>query len=427
MKNEVVKIDPKINEVVQSSGLEASKAIKYAEPYAPLLEEITKIANIVKGLDKTNPEHVAIAKRASLDIGKICSQADKVKKSDKAELLIITRYLDGLFNTVNGAGRLTQNEAKEIVNYQEKLRLEQIEKTRKERWEQLQQYAAVEPTGLGEMDSTIFDNLLIGMKATHEAKLEAERKAEEERKEQEQKQKEYNERMSEFSPYSLFTEKSIQLGMDEKEYQKTLKEAKDSKAKHDKEQAELKAEKERFKKEQEKIQKRRDDAGEFLKGLGFKYTLDHSGVYWYHQGEEPILHYRKDRLYFETETDLEQFRQDVKQELKNKKQELEAELSKQKELEKEREEARQREAKLQAELEAKRQAELKAENERKEAERLAKLEAERLAKAPIKEKLNNWVNSFDIQGAPVSNEVTNEIEAKFTAFKKWAINQIEKI
>ena len=88
---------------------------------------------------------------------------------------------------------------------------------------------------------------------------------------------------------------------------------------------------------------------------------------------------------------------------------------------------REKQAKLQAELEAKRQAELKAENERKEAERLAKLEAERLAKAPIKEKMNNWVNSFDIQGAPVSNEVTDEIQAKFTAFKKWAINQIEKI
>ena len=333
MKNEVVKIDPKINEVVQSSGLEVSKAVKYAEPYAPLLEEITKIANIVKGLDKNNPEHVAIAKRASIDIGKICSQAEKVKKSDKAEMLVITRYLDGLFNTVNGAGRLTQNEAKEIVNHQENLRLEAIEKTRQERWEKLQEYTEVEPYGLGEMDSTIFDNLLIGMKSTHEAKIEAERKAEEERKEAE--------RLAELE--RIKREKEIEAQRIENERLK--KEA-------DERDKQLELERKKAREEAERLEAKRQA-------------------------------------------------------------ELKAEREKQ--------------AKLQAELEAKRQAELKAENERKEVERLAKLEAERLAKAPIKDKLNNWVNSFEIQGAPISNEVTDEIQAKFTAFKKWAINQIEKI
>ena len=88
---------------------------------------------------------------------------------------------------------------------------------------------------------------------------------------------------------------------------------------------------------------------------------------------------------------------------------------------------REKQAKLEAELKAKKEAELKAETERKEAERLAKLEADRLAKAPIKDKLNNWVNSFEIKEAPISNEVTDEIQQKFTAFKKWAINQIKTI
>jgi colicin import membrane protein len=286
MKNEVVKIDPKINEVVQSSGLEVSKAVKYAEPYAPLLGQITEIAEQVKGLDKNNPEHVAIAKRASLDLGKICSQAEQVKKSDKAELLIVTRYLDGLFNTVNGAGRLTQSEAKEIVNYQENLRLEAIEKTRQERWKKLQDFTEVEPSGLGEMDSTIFDNLLIGMKSTHEAKLEAERKAEEERKEQErlaelariEREKEIeaqrieNERLKKEAEVK---EKALELEREkarkeaerlEAERQAQLKIERDKQAKLEaelqaKKDAEIKAEKERL----AEIEKQRKEAERLAK------------------------------------------------------------------------------------------------------------------------------------------------------------------
>ena len=49
------------------------------------------------------------------------------------------------------------------------------------------------------------------------------------------------------------------------------------------------------------------------------------------------------------------------------------------------------------------------------------------SKAPIKQQLNTWVDSFSL-GKPISqNETTIEIEVKFESFKNWAKSLIEKI
>ena len=87
--------------------------------------------------------------------------------------------------------------------------------------------------------------------------------------------------------------------------------------------------------------------------------------------------------------------------------------------------------KLQAEIRAKAEAEEKA---RKDTELKAAAELKskqkdeaKAAKAPIKQQLNNWVNSFYL-GKPLSeNETTIEIEEKFEAFRKWAKTKIEAL
>ena len=83
--------------------------------------------------------------------------------------------------------------------------------------------------------------------------------------------------------------------------------------------------------------------------------------------------------------------------------------------------------KLQAELQVKKDAEIKAENER-----LAKIEADKkaallAAKAPVKKQLSVWVESFELPATTVNNETTLDIIAKFEAFKKWSINQINNL
>ena len=94
------------------------------------------------------------------------------------------------------------------------------------------------------------------------------------------------------------------------------------------------------------------------------------------------------------------------------------------------------------ELENQLKAEKQKELDRIEAERKAKEEAEqkqaaelkakqaadaKALKAPIKQQLNTWVDSFSL-GKPISqNETTIEIEVKFESFKNWAKSLIEKI
>lgn len=82
---------------------------------------------------------------------------------------------------------------------------------------------------------------------------------------------------------------------------------------------------------------------------------------------------------------------------------------------------------VEAELKAKKDAELKAENARIEAERIAKIEADKLAKAPIKNQLNTWVDSFTYGIQPIDNEATKLIIEKFEAFKKWAKSEINNL
>ena len=112
------------------------------------------------------------------------------------------------------------------------------------------------------------------------------------------------------------------------------------------------------------------------------------------------------------------------------------------------EEAKEKELKLQKErdLQIKKEAELKEKNdliikkEREAKEKLeaelkaiddekikAKKEAELLAKAPIKNQLQQWVNTFELPNTNVNNDVSNEIIEKFNAFKEWSINQINNL
>lgn len=86
------------------------------------------------------------------------------------------------------------------------------------------------------------------------------------------------------------------------------------------------------------------------------------------------------------------------------------------------EKAAKEKAALEAELKARQQAEAQ-----QEAQRIAKEKAAALAaKAPRKERLTNWVDSFSI---PVfaGDDVAVDIMTKFDAFKNWAKAQVEKI
>jgi hypothetical protein len=93
---------------------------------------------------------------------------------------------------------------------------------------------------------------------------------------------------------------------------------------------------------------------------------------------------------------------------------------------------------LRKELEEKRAQEVLEEQKRKEKQE----EVERLQKAPVKEQLKAWVDSFEIPEPAIKINSSNfdselendvwvkpiyDIEAKFESFKKWALSEIEKV
>lgn len=81
---------------------------------------------------------------------------------------------------------------------------------------------------------------------------------------------------------------------------------------------------------------------------------------------------------------------------------------------------------LQKELRAKQDAEKAIEDARIASEAKAKQDAAKAAKAPIKNKLTIWVDSFAIPEFE-ENATAQEIKAKFDGFKKWAQSEIQKL
>lgn len=194
-----------LNEVVTNSNIsDLTKAQKIALNYAPFMEAVNDQMEIIKTLEKGNPEHLPIAKRVKLDLGKICSAVSEQKKNDKDSLLIETRFIDGLFNTVNGAARISQGEAKEIEQHAENLEKERIQAIQSERVSLLSEWVEdASERDLSSMDEDVWQSYLATKKQNFfyiveaEKKLEAERlaKIEAEKAEQERIKKE-NERLN---------------------------------------------------------------------------------------------------------------------------------------------------------------------------------------------------------------------------------------
>lgn len=86
---------------------------------------------------------------------------------------------------------------------------------------------------------------------------------------------------------------------------------------------------------------------------------------------------------------------------------------------------------LAAQLKAKEDAEIAAKKAADEAEKKRIADEKKAAKAPDKDKLKTWVNSFIMTYPNVKSEeakaIADEVMAKFQGFNKWANEQIEKL
>jgi colicin import membrane protein len=334
----------KIEEQVKASGLELSEAQTIAGQYAPLMSEIAEIEAVVKTLETGKAADLEKAKRARIDLGKICSRAERQKQSDKEKVLVRGRFIDGLYNTVNGYGRLTQESAKEIEDYAERIEAERKAKLKAERLASLEPFGVPEPLGLAEMTEDVFANYLTGVETAHRLRIEAEAKA-----------------------------KAEAEAAAEAERQRIAEQAAEN--------ARLKAEAEA---------RERELAAERAKV----------------EAERKAAQDAADKARLEAEAKAAKERAELEAKLR-----AEAEAK----------------AKVEAELQAKKDAEAKAEADRIAAEKKAEAERIKAAKAPIKVKLNAWVDSFTLPDTDVDNATAHVIREKFNAFKAWAKTQVENV
>lgn len=334
----------KIEEQVKSSGLELSEAQTIAGQYAPLMAEIADVEAIVKTLEVGNTADLEKAKRARIDLGRICSKAEKQKQADKEKVLVRGRFIDGLYNTVNGYGRLTQETAKSIEDHAERVEAERVAKLKAERLAELEPFGVPEPMGIGTMDDAVWNNYLTGVRTSYQLRIEAEAKAK--------------------------AEAEAQAEAERKRIEEQAAENARLKAEAEARELELSKEREAREKAEKEAQEKADAA---RKEAEAKAAKEHEEI------------------------------------------EAKAKI--------EREEA----ARVAAELQAKKDAEAKAEADRLKAEAEAEAERIKAAKAPVKVKLNKWVDSFSIPQTDVDNAATKLIIEKFEAFKTWAKAQAENI
>ena len=180
-----------VKEAEELKGLEASKATQIKAIFAPMIKMLEEFEEKYKEVVESgvSDENCKRAKRLRLDISKIRVSADKARKEQKEEYLRAGNAIQGVYNILKFAVVDKEEKLKEIETHFERLELARIATIKQERQSELIKY---EVDGafidLGNMEESIWENYLAGVKANYEAIKEAERKAEEDRLKAEQKE-----------------------------------------------------------------------------------------------------------------------------------------------------------------------------------------------------------------------------------------------
>jgi hypothetical protein len=384
--------------LLQSSGLEEKKQNQIAETLGTFFNKASEWDATIQSIVITDPSEVGkmkMAREGRLTLKNMRLEAEKVVKGKRDEVkfrmandvledklwLKAGQMMEATFKNLE-----TKLEEKELfaVRWEAELK----EKRKATRIELLQPYN-VDPqfVDLLNMDDTAFETYLAGVKAVHEAKIEAEKKAEAERIAKEKAIALHEERKEKILPFWNFVpadKKDMDFSeLTEKEWDERFDYSRKEKEKYDAEQARIKAENEKLKKEAETKEK---------------------------QLAEERAKAEAERKANEARIAKERAEADAKLEAQRKANEkLQNEIK----------------AKAEAEAKAKKEADAKAEAELKAKQ---KAEADAL-KAPIKQRLNNWMNELSLESPAGMNEHATVIEilTKFQGFKDWAKKEIEKL
>ena len=403
MKQELAKVDPK------EFGLEVEQVSTIEQAFLPKIQEREALIEIYEQLitSELTPELCRQAKEVRLKLVKVRTGISDIHKTQKAFFLSAGRFVDAWKNKETLPVEQMEEKLSEIENYYVNIERAKKAQLQAERLLEVSKYTEHPANALCDMETQVYEAYLQGLKVAHNAKIESEAKVESERlaaieterleqirikeenarlqKEAEEKRIRDDKRNAELRPFIVFIrDYSKMLNMTEDDYKKEFSEIKKG--------AELQWEferKEQIRKQAEAEQKEKELAAERKQAEAERKSLEEKA--------------RKER---------EESERTLLAEIKAAEEKLKIEMEASR--------------KIAAELEAKKQAEAE-QKEKRNAEILAEEKAKVLAaKAPRKEKLTKWVESFQISTFE-NDEKANDILSKFESFKAWAKSEIEKL
>lgn len=428
-------------------GLDADKAAEVESVFLPVVTERDLLAEnyaVITGQEitlKTTQQ----ARDLRLKLVKLRTNTDRIHKAAKAFYLAGGRFVDAWKNKNVVVIEQMEEKLEDIELYFVRIEMELQIKLADERKELLSAFTTEFPENLGIMPQAVFDAYLTGLKVAHEAKLAEEKRLEDERIEQERILSLHKARKESILKLWQYVDPEIEYSnfgaMSDEKWADTVAILAGRKKKQDDENERIRLDNEAKRIENERLQAEADKKAKELE-------VERKKVEAEKQKAEEAARIEREKA----EAELAKQKAEAEAEAEKKDKEIkavqaaaDAKIAEQlaiAEAEAKRladlasAELRAAEAqrlKLEAEIQAQKDAEaaLLREKEKAEKDKLAQEEAAK--KGPDKEKLKVWVDSMLIRALPSENmsddsiKVANEIFTKFSAFKKWAIGEIEKL
>ncbi len=172
-------------QAAENAGLSKSKAEQIKKTFLPMsrMVENFEVAykKIVK-VKKITPELCKDARILRLNIAKIRTATDKLRKKEKEEHIRAGKAIDGVANVLKWAVKDKEDHLEEIEKHFERLEAEKREKLKDEREAELREFKVDGSAfDLGNMEQVVWDNYISGVRLNHIEKIKEQEKAQEEK------------------------------------------------------------------------------------------------------------------------------------------------------------------------------------------------------------------------------------------------------
>ena len=170
-------VDPK------DFGLEENQVMTIEQAFVPKIAErdgLQKVYEllILKEITKESCNEAGDLRRKLV---KVRTGIADIHKTQKAFFLRAGQFVDAWKNKETVPVEQMEEKLSEMEKHFEKLEAERIAKIETDRKIELSQYSDIIPYGMGTMDESVYQNYIVGVKLSYEARIKAEQEAESER------------------------------------------------------------------------------------------------------------------------------------------------------------------------------------------------------------------------------------------------------